>query len=174
MAAPYPYGRAFLFPGRVESCIYYWVNTNFETCAFLTGILVLKDNKTVSKFNDRSVALALRQPRACKEVAMFSRFTEYFTRDDERFISTLHKPDQRSEHLARLERWRSSYALLFLVFAALALIEVLSDDIPASTIGILIGTAIVYLDSDIKIKMIKLIQADRTAADTTPKFSGTP
>jgi hypothetical protein len=95
---------------------------------------------------------------------MFSGIIKYFNRDDERFISTFHKSNQRNEHLAKLERWRSSYGFLFLIFGLVAVIEVVIGNLSPSTILLLICNAVVYLDSDMKIKMIKLIQADRTAA----------
>ena len=97
---------------------------------------------------------------------MFSGITKYFNRDDERFISTYYKSDQRIENLAKLERWRSGYGFLFLLFGLVALIEVFIGDLSPSTILLLIVNAVVYLDSDMKIKMIKLIQADRTAVGT--------
>jgi hypothetical protein len=104
---------------------------------------------------------------------MFSPIIEYFNRDDERFIPNLYKSDQRNKHLASLERWRSSYGFLFLIFGLLAVIEVFIGNLLPSTILLLIGTAVVYLDSDMRIKMIKLIQANHAAANPNLKSSGT-
>jgi hypothetical protein len=95
---------------------------------------------------------------------MFSRIVDYMNRDDERFVSFRLNTVPSQQNIAGLQRMRIAYLLFFFLFLVVALIGSLVAYSPPLVIVLLIVNAVAYLDSDTKIKMIKLSQADRSAA----------
>ena len=85
-----------------------------------------------------------------------------------RYVSFRRNSVPSQKYLAGLERIRMLCLFLSFIFLVIALIGEYVGYTPPFTIILLILNAIVYLDHDMKIKVIKLFQADRSTSDVVP------
>ena len=97
-----------------------------------------------------------------------SWISQYFNRGDEQFVSFNRDSVKRQEYLSRLQQFRIYYLLSAFLFLIIAIVGIFIDYTPPYAILILIASGLAYLESDLKIKMIKLNQTGQSQPEVIP------
>lgn len=97
---------------------------------------------------------------------MFSFISNWLKREDDNFLTNVQDATKRGAYLSQLYRVRRTTLVALCFGFLLAVLSIFSSLGPTVIIGVMITTAISFVDTDSKIKMILLYES-KTASTST-------
>ena len=92
-----------------------------------------------------------------QEGSMILKISNWFLNSDEKFLSIVKDENKRKDYLNQLYRFRVVSSFLFFLFLIMALIGIVMKEnfLSTTSLLLLIGQVVSYLDTDSRIKAIR-------------------